>query len=481
MDVQSRESSAVRLSASTKLFYWFGQYAEGLFNAGMATFTLFYYNQVLGVPGALCGLAILIATCVDAVVDPLMGSVSDGWRSRLGRRHPFMYASAVPLGLCFFLLFNPMVTTEFARFVWLVVFAVLTRFSMGLYHVPHMAVGAEMTSDYHERNSLVAFRMMFGALGQMTVSYVAFDVFFKSSPAFPNGQLNPAAYPPLAAVLGMGMCFAILATSIGTRHLVPRLPVASPSQKIGAVHLVKDMKLALSSTSFLCLIGGYALAEVPVGIGGGMSLYMYTFFWRIPAPTIPIITFASLSALIAGYALSPMLLRRLEKRQALCATALVWAVIAASPVTLHYAHAFPAPHTAWLVAALAVFVSAGSFVVGPRIIVVASMLADIADEVELGTGKRQAGALFGVYSFVLKATGGVGAALGGVVLDLIHWPRGAAVRTAANIPHDTLFNLSMIAGPGVVIGIFPAILLWRRYTLDKRRHIEVLEQLRAQA
>jgi Na+/melibiose symporter-like transporter len=62
---------------------------------------LFYYNQVLGVSGTLCGIALFIAIAIDAVTDSLMGSLSDSWRSRWGRRHPFMYAAAIPMALAF--------------------------------------------------------------------------------------------------------------------------------------------------------------------------------------------------------------------------------------------------------------------------------------------------------------------------------------------------------------------------------------------
>ena len=56
---------------------------------------------MLELPGTLAGLALMIALLFDAVTDPLAGSLSDNWKSRLGRRHPFMYASAVPLALAF--------------------------------------------------------------------------------------------------------------------------------------------------------------------------------------------------------------------------------------------------------------------------------------------------------------------------------------------------------------------------------------------
>ena len=84
-----------------------GQFAEGLKNTGFGFFILFYYNQVLELPGTLAGLALFIALAFDAVTDPLATQRFVVRQhqvvpfSRLGRRHPFMYASALPLALAF--------------------------------------------------------------------------------------------------------------------------------------------------------------------------------------------------------------------------------------------------------------------------------------------------------------------------------------------------------------------------------------------
>ena len=79
---------------SSKLAFGIGQYAEGLKNTAFSLFILFYYNQVLGLSGTLAGAALFIALLFDAITDPLAGSLSDNFKSRLGRRHPFMHLSA---------------------------------------------------------------------------------------------------------------------------------------------------------------------------------------------------------------------------------------------------------------------------------------------------------------------------------------------------------------------------------------------------
>ena len=91
------------VSRSTKLIYATGRVSEGVKGRAFEFFLFFYYVQVLGLSGTLAGLAVGIALFFDAITDPLTGSVSDGLTTRLGRRHPLMYASVLPLGGKFFL------------------------------------------------------------------------------------------------------------------------------------------------------------------------------------------------------------------------------------------------------------------------------------------------------------------------------------------------------------------------------------------
>ena len=90
-----------------RLAFGLGQMAEGIKGFSFSLFALFYYNSVLGLSASLAGAAMGIALLVDAVTDPLAGSISDRWRSKWGRRHPFMVLSALPLGLSFWGLFSP--------------------------------------------------------------------------------------------------------------------------------------------------------------------------------------------------------------------------------------------------------------------------------------------------------------------------------------------------------------------------------------
>ena len=192
-----------KLNFSTKFAFGVGQAGEGVFNVGLGVFLLFYYSQILGLDPALAAGAIGIAVILDGASDLIAGSMSDGWKSERGRRHPFMYASFLPLSLTFFLLFFPLVSSQIGLAIWLAVFTNVSRLMMSLYHVPHIALGAEMTEDVDDRSALVAYRQFFGNIGAL-FTYIAF--FWLLSPFYGGeGRFVEGAYVPWAILVSIVM------------------------------------------------------------------------------------------------------------------------------------------------------------------------------------------------------------------------------------------------------------------------------------
>jgi hypothetical protein len=130
-------------------------------------FILFFYTQVLGLSGALTGVALAIALVVDAVTDPMVGVWSDNLRrAPLGRRHTLMAASIAPFAGAFAALFNPPAgLTQVQLFVWLLCFAIITRIGITLWTIPFYATGVELSRDSAERSKLSATR--FGGISQV--------------------------------------------------------------------------------------------------------------------------------------------------------------------------------------------------------------------------------------------------------------------------------------------------------------------------
>ena len=149
---------------------------------------MFFYNQVLGYPATLASAALGIALCFDAVSDPMVGSYSDNLRSRLGRRHPLMYLSALPLAVSLYLVFVPPDNLpDMAMFVWLMFFAIAVRTSMTLFLVPWTAMMAELSTDYVERTDIVKYRFALGWIGGVSFTFLTWTYIFPSSEAYTPG------------------------------------------------------------------------------------------------------------------------------------------------------------------------------------------------------------------------------------------------------------------------------------------------------
>lgn len=471
-----------QLTFARKFAYGFGQAAEGLKFGAFAVFLFFYYVQVLGLSGTYAGLALGIALMIDAITDPLVGSISDNWRSRLGRRHPFIYASIVPMAFSFYFLFSPPSLSEFGLFLWLLAFAVLTRVSMTFYHVPHIALGAELTEDFSERTTVVAFRQFFSTFGALLAYGIGFGLFFHATSSQPHGQFRAEAYSPFALTLSVLMVISVLSSAQATLRHIPFLPqpkgAPQPVSPWGSVtRMFAEAAEALRNRSFAWLFTGMLVVYMMVGVDGALSLHMNTYFWELSSRD----NIAFFAAYPVGIMFGALFARRLndlfDKKPSLVIGTGWWALCQIIPVILRLLGFFPENGSDELLWTLVFVKFIQGIGVVQALITFGSMVADIVDEHELATGKRQEGVFFASVSFSSKFTTGIGSVVGGVALDLINWPRGVAIQTASDIPPDTLMWLGLIYGP--ILSGFAVVSVWcySKHRLDRRRHAEIVRDL----
>lgn len=464
------------LSAGTKVSYGIGQVAEGLKNTAMATFVLFYYNQVLGLSGTLAGLALGIALVFDALTDPVAGSISDNLRSRMGRRHPFIYASALPLGVAFFLMFYPpsSLLGEWGLFAWMTVTVVLTRAAMTLFHVPHIALGAELSDDYEERTTVVSYRYFCSTFGSLLVFVLGFGWFFADAR---GGQVAPQNYAPFALTLAVIMVASVLWTGWGTRHRIPYLRSPEPGPELPVRQVIarvfQDLGGALRNRSFRWLFGGVLILFVMVGVDSALNLYMFNYFWELPSSlTLWLFLALPLGALV-GAPLTRVLHRYINKHTTVLLGTAWFAVLELMPVLLRLAGWFPDngdPAVFWILLVVRFLMGVGAI---QSTVSFNSMMADIADQHELETDRRQEGIFFGAISFSAKGTSGLGNLVAGIGLDVIAWPRGADVRSAADVAPETIVHLGILYGP--LVAAFAVVAVWclSHYDLTRERHAEI--------
>jgi glycoside/pentoside/hexuronide:cation symporter, GPH family len=463
------------LSFATKAAYGTGQLAEGVKTTAFNVFLLFYYNQVLGLSAWWTGLALGVATVIDAIADPMMGSISDSTRHRWGRRHPYLYGAAVPLGVTLALLFSPPVGLEGASlFAWLITFTVLVRLSMSAYAVPHLALGAELSSDYRERTSIVAYRNFLAYVGAVLVVVSGWGYFFRSEPGLTDGQFNRAAYPEFGLFCAIAATLSVLVSALGTHNRIPYMAVAHDAAPLSVGRLWGEMRETLANPSFRALFFGIVLFFITRGVAEGLGIYLFTHFWETPPSAILQVQATGLIGVLVGTVLWVMLSRAIDKKPAFLVGMIVFTVFTLLPPLAKIWGWFPAAANPLYVPTLASLQFVAALGAAAALVTSGSMMADIADEHELNTGRRQEGIFFGALIFAVKVTSGLGQFFAGWGLDLIGFPDRAAPGT---VPTETINALAFLYGPGLsVIAVVAIAILWR-YRIDRRRHEEIMRAL----
>ena len=477
-----RPDPAPPLRTATKLWYGTGQLAEGLKNECFALFLLFYYTAVLGLSGSLAALAILLALLVDAVTDPLAGVISDRLESRWGRRHPFIFAAALPLGVFFYLAFSPPVgLDQWGLFTWLLGFAVATRLSMTLFHVPHLALGAELSSDYEDRTAIVTLQFLFARIGHAIAGALGLLWFMRATPEYANGRFNPDAYPALAASFAVMMVATILLSGWRTRERIPWLVKPEPSaERPGVLAAVfGDLVESLRNPSFRALFLGLMLIYISWGVVTALGLHLATYFWFVSNEELIVWGIATGIGIFAGL---PFWLRaslRIDKKPTFVWGIAIFTVATAVPPLLKIAGLWPAVGSPAYVPLFALTTGlVAHFGIAATMVTGRSMMADVTDEDALRFGRRREGIFFGAASFSAKASFGVGSLIAGLVIDLVGLVQGA---DPGSVGPSIVHGLGYTNASAILVLCGLSLAFFSRYRLDRERHAEIRAALAARA
>ncbi len=450
-----------------------GQIPEGIQSTSFGFFLLFFYNQVLGLSGFLASMAIVIALLVDAISDPVIGSWSDGYRGRWGRRHPFMYAGALPFAVCFYLLFAPPDgLSEFQTFLWLVAFSVLTRTTQSVYSIPHTSLTAELSSDYHERTLLSSLRSILQSVGTLMVFLIGLQIFFEATPDYPNGQLNPEAYPRFAAVFSVVIFIGVIVTAWGTHSYIPHLPKGNVGgQRFSLPRVLREAGMAFGFRSFKAVVLTAVLFGMTMGMVSALSIYLGTLYFQFSLELIGLSFPASVLGSFLGAGLATPLGRFFQEKKHLLMGGLVWyGLWNTAPIILSLLGLFPKPGNPMLFYLVMTFNAISAMGIGVLTVMIGSMISDITDQHEEKHGSRNEGIYFAASSFAAKAIGGFGIVISGVVVDIAGIQRSATVET---IDPESLRTLALAMGPGVLILIGITVLAASFYDLSRAKHVRI--------
>ena len=465
------------LPISTRLFYGFGSVAYGVKDNGFSVFLLLYYNQVLGLPERWVGLAILIALVADALSDPVVGHVSDHLHSRWGRRHPFLYASALPVAVSYFFLWNPPPgLSQGELFAYLLILAILIRTFITFYEVPSSSLVPELTANYDERTSILGLRYFFGWWGGLSMAVLAYAVFLRPDAEHPVGILNPEGWGRYGLAAALIMFGSILVSAIGTHPYIPRLKPPPPSRPFDVRRAIEEFRESLSNRSFLALFAATVFAAMASGLGASLNLYVLTYFWELTSGQISVLTMAAFASAAIALVAAPAISRRMTKKRAAIMIAAFAFVIGPAPVMLRLAGFFPPKGSPALVPLLGAFYTVYIGLLITASILAASMVADVVEDSETSTGRRSEGIFFASLTFVGKCVSGLGVFLATVVLWIVGFPSGAR---PGEIDLAIVTRLALVFVPVLALLHVGSLVCLLGYRIDRAAHEENLRRLAA--
>ena len=466
-----------KLSFTTKIFYGLGSVAFGVKDNGFSYLLLLFYNQVVGLSAPMVGLAILIAMLFDAFLDPIVGQISDNWRSRLGRRHPFMYASALPVAISYLALWNPPHWSHGELFFYLIGIAIVIRTFITFYEVPSSALAAELSQGYDERTVLLSYRYFFAWVGGLALYLVTFSFLLVPDAHHPVGQTNPVGFIRYGMLAAAIMFAAILVSAAGTQRQVRRFRVP-PQRHISLASQAREMIATWSNRSFLFLTLSGLATSMATGLSASMNIYFNTYFWEFTSSQIAALVMGVFaSAFIALFAAAP-LSRRFGKRATAMTLIVLSVTIGLTPMLLRLAGVLPPNHSKALFAIIF-----GQSIVSTALGIAAStmvsaMIADVVEDGELRTGRRAEGLFFSASSLVAKAVSGVGIFAASGILALIHFPANAKPGQVAS---EVIDHMALVYAPALLALYAVGLVLMTGYKITRASHAETLVLLAAEA
>lgn len=466
-----------KLPLGTKLTYGFGSAAFGIKDAGLQIFLLMFYTQIIGVPAPVVGLALTVALVLDAISDPIVGYWSDNFRSKWGRRHPFMYASAVPVAVFYFLLWTPPRNWDANGLFWyLLTMAVLTRTALTFFETPSAALGPELTRDYDERSTLQSWRSFFGWTGGNAMTVMMFFFLFPAfiTPEIPNGQFNRDAYGVYAWVAAGVMFTAIIVSSLGTHGQIPKL-TAPPQRKLTLAAVFREMIETLFNKSMGAIFLTAIIASTTLGMGQALSTYMTTYFWKLRPEQIGVITLVIFISAAIGAALAPVMTKRFGKKRGIIIIGTLGLVTFPFGILLRLTGTVtPGTDSAFWVVLVQGQVDVLLLVCQQVLLI--SMISDLVEQAEVKTGRRSEGVFFAANTFIMKVTTGIGLMAATVVLALAQFPSGVA---PDQVPDSALVTLGWWYLPAIIVLRLAMILSILPYAVDRKSHEDNLRKLGA--
>jgi GPH family glycoside/pentoside/hexuronide:cation symporter len=447
-----------------KIAFGLGMLANQMFPAMIGIFTVVLVEK-LGFSGFLLGLTYFIPKFYDALFDLIMGYVSDNTKSKWGRRKQYVLVGAIILGISFALMWQLYAENGVTYNFWYFLIISLIFYSgLTIFSIPYVAMGYEMSDDFHERTNIMATSQLIGQLAWVVAPW--FWVLMADQSLFSSSDVAVRTLAVYVAI-GCAILAAIPAFFIPSKStLNENYSPIDLKGILGSFGEIKEgLKASIEIKPFrkICIATFLIFNAFQTTAGFSYFIIKYYLFkgneegfglW----PTL----FGSIGAIITTIVVIPIV-ARMSKVMGKKKAFLVSQGISIVGYILLYLLFVPGKPYLFLFA-LPFF----SFGIGSLFTLMMSMTSDVIDIDELNTGKRREGSLGAIYWWMVKFGTAVAGLLSGLILSLVAFQSNAATQT-----DETMFWLRVFFVGIPILGTLTAIWAMKDYDIDEAKALEV--------
>jgi GPH family glycoside/pentoside/hexuronide:cation symporter len=438
------------------------------------------FQIFLGLSPMLMGLAMTIPRVLDAFTDPIMGTISDKYSSKWGRRRPFIFIGALMMAITYMMIWwVPRSFGEGALFTWLVVSSILFFLAYTVYSVPVTSLTYELTPDYRERTRVMAFWGFFFSAGNLAINWYSplatNEKYFGARDAvtgvFQNGLLGDhLTGARIASVVAGVLIFGFMGImpAILGRERFYKLAKKEQEEKVEKIGFLTAIKQLGSSKAMLVLITMILSLNFCATIAGSLAQYIVIYF----VMSGDVVEGIQLNALngtgfaIIGFAAIPVLTgiaNKFGKKQAMF---FVLFLALFGGAAKWFIFTPDAPYLLLLDAVLngPVWVAIG--------VIIPSMLADLCDYDELQHGERREGMISAVYTWITKVGLSFTFLFSGFALTLSKFDEALLQQSP-----ETLLSMRLWFVGASVAAALGALIILRFYPISEKVAIETREKL----
>lgn len=452
-----------------KVAFGLGMLANQMFPAALGIFMVVLV-QDLGFPAWMWGILFFLPRVFDAVTDPIMGFISDNTRSKWGRRRHYVFIGAIIIGISFVVMWQLYRESGLNyNFIYFLMWSFMFYLGLTIFSVPYVAMGYEMSDDFHERTSIMAVAQWIGQWAWVIAPW--FWVVMYDPEWFPNAD---TATRSLAVWVGiscmiLAMIPAIFIKSKSTLEETSFSPLTLKSMGSAIKEIISGFKESFSYRPFrkLCIATFFIFnAFNTVASFSFFIVVYYLFNGDAGAAGIWPTLFGSVGALATTFMVIPIVARMSNKMGKKNAFLLSQGISIIGYILLWFLFIPGKPYM--FLFGLPFF----SFGIGSLFTLMMSMTADVCDLDELNSGKRREGIFGAIYWWMVKFGFAIAGLLTGAIMTLVDFNPDAAVQADGAVSGLRFFYSAV-----PITGTLIAMWVMRDYDLTEQKAREIAKQL----